>query len=86
MNIIKSIRTRIGVSQSALANGLGCTQGAIGHYEKGRTLPPEMAKKLIGFAAQRGCALSFNDIYMPELPQVHANQAQPATESVAQGV
>ncbi|WP_347614357.1 helix-turn-helix transcriptional regulator, partial [Comamonas thiooxydans] len=32
MHNLKSIRERLGLTQQALADGLGCTQGNIGHY------------------------------------------------------
>lgn len=83
MNPIKSIRTRLGVTQAALADSIGCTQGNIGHYEnKGQTVPPGVAKRLIEFATARGVPLSYEDIY----GQTPANTAQTAIENVAQGV
>lgn len=63
MHHLKSIRERLGVTQQALADGLGCTQGNIGHYERGQTLPPEMAGKLIAFAAGRGLAITYDHVY-----------------------
>ena len=84
MNTIKSIRERLGVTQTALAAGMGCTQGNVGHYERGQTVPPDAAKRLIDYAGSLGVVISFNDIYMPELAQAHANPAQVATENVAQ--
>ena len=64
MNAIKSIRTRMGLTQAALAEAIGCTQGNVGHYEnRGQTMPPDMARKLIQFADSKGLALTFDDIY-----------------------
>ena len=51
------------MTQQALASGIGCTQGNVGHYERGQTLPPEMARRVIAFAASRGVAIDFNHIY-----------------------
>lgn len=83
MNPIKSIRTRLAVTQAVLAEGIGCTQGNIGHYEnKGQTIPPDVARRLIVFATERGLPVTYEDIYGPAL----ANTAQPAGESVGQGV
>lgn len=83
MNAIKSIRTCLGVTQATLAEGIGCTQGNIGHYEnKGQTIPPDVARRLIVFAADRGLAVCYEDIYGPALD----NTDQPATENVAQGI
>jgi putative transcriptional regulator len=83
MSTIKSIRERLGVTQSVLATGIGCTQGNIGHYERGQTVPPDMAKRLIEYAGSRGCVLTFNDIYIQNPAQAPAKPAQAATESVA---
>lgn len=63
MSNIKVIRDRLGLTQAALAEGIGCTQGNVGHYEKGQTVPPDAAKRLIAFAAKLGCTVSYEDIY-----------------------
>lgn len=71
MHNLKSIRERLGVTQQAIGDALGCTQGNVGHYEKGQTLPPEMAGKLIAFAATLGLSITFDHVYgaakLPEL-------------------
>lgn len=53
----------MGVTQAALAVGMGCTQGNVGHYEKGQTVPPSAAKRLIAYAATLGHAITFDHIY-----------------------
>lgn len=63
MHNLKSIRELLGVTQHAMAAGIGCTQGNIGHYERGQTLPPDMARKLIDFAGSLGVPLTFDHIY-----------------------
>lgn len=63
MHNLKPIRTYLGVTQRALASGLGCTQGNVGNYERGQTLPPNVAKNLITFAAGLGVALTYDHIY-----------------------
>ena len=85
MSNIKAIRTRLGVTQTELARGIGCTQGNVGHYERGQGMPPDVARRLIEFANTLGHVLTFNDIYMPELAQATASPAQAATETIAQG-
>jgi putative transcriptional regulator len=65
MSTIKAIRDRLGLTQTELAEGIGCTQGNVGHYEKGQTVPPDAAKRLIVFAASRGVAITYEDIYGP---------------------
>ena len=75
MNQIKSIRDRLGITQSALADGIGCTQGNIGHYEKGQTIPPDMAKRLIGFAKTMGHEVTYEDVYGPADIQAATKEA-----------
>jgi putative transcriptional regulator len=83
MNTIKAIRERLGVTQAELAKKMGCTQGNVGHYERGQTVPPDAAKRLIDYAGSLGHTITFNDIYMPELAQAPASPAQAATETIA---
>ncbi len=85
MNNIKSIRAGLGVTQSVLAAGMGCTQGNVAFYERGQQVPPDAAKRLIDYAQTLGHVITFNDIYMPELAPPPASQAQAATETVVQG-
>jgi putative transcriptional regulator len=92
MNRIKAIRARLGVTQVVLGEAIGCTQGNIGHYERGQqTFPPDMAAKLIAFAASKGQKVSFDEIYAdgsddaavePEL-HLHAAPARGAERSTA---
>ena len=63
MSNIKTIRDRLSLTQAALAEGIGCTQGNVVHYEKGQTVPPVMAKRLIAFAASLGTLITFEDVY-----------------------
>lgn len=76
MHNLKPIRERLGVTQQTLADGIGCTQGNIGHYERGQTLPPDMAARVISFASARGLAITFDHIYGDaELPEPEAKAA-----------
>lgn len=63
MHKLKLIREALGVTQQALADGIGCTQGNIGHYERGQTVPPETAKRVIGFCRSAGLRIGFDHIY-----------------------
>ena len=63
MHNLKPIRERLGVTQQAMADGIGCTQGNIGHYERGQTLPPDMARKVIEFSASKGLVITFDHVY-----------------------
>jgi putative transcriptional regulator len=73
MHNLKLIRERLCVTQQALAEGIGCTQGNVGHYERGQTLLPEVAAKLIAFAASRGLRIGYDHVYgdMP-LPRLQS--------------
>lgn len=84
MSTVKSIRERLGVTQSALAIGMGCTQGNVGHYERGQTVPPDSAKRLIAYALSLGHLVTYEDIYgKPDVLQRSAANAQPAAGAVA---
>ena len=77
MHNLKPIRERLGITQQVMADGIGCTQGNIGHYERGQTLPPEMARKVIEFCASKGLCITFDHVYGDaELPA--AEQHEPA--------
>lgn len=82
MNAIKSIRTRLGLSQTDLGAGIGVTQGNVYHYEvRGQTVPPDVAKKLIEFAATRGLVISYDHVYgAAELPPDDAPDQHPSAE------
>lgn len=78
MSTIKAIRERLGITQAALAEGIGCTQGNVGHYERGQTVPPDAAKRLIAYARALGHLVTYDDIYGP------AELAQPVAHDAAQ--
>jgi putative transcriptional regulator len=78
-NNIKAIRQQLGLTQSALAVGLGRTQGNVGHYERGQTVPPEVARRLIELAGSMGIRLTFDDVYDQPKPKTgKATRATPA--------
>lgn len=59
----KSIRERLGVTQAVMADGIGVTQGNVSFYEKGQTVPPQVAGRLIEFAKSRGLSITYDDVY-----------------------
>jgi transcriptional regulator with XRE-family HTH domain len=65
MNTFKEIRERLGLTQQEIAVSLGCTQGNVSLLERGQTVMPDTAKKLIQLAVKRGVALTYEDIYGP---------------------
>lgn len=63
-NLFKVLRVRMGLSQAKMAKILGMTQGNVGHYEnKGQTIPPDVAKRLIYEASVLGHRVTYEDIY-----------------------
>lgn len=63
MSTFKSIRQRLGMTQAAIGEALDCTQGNVSLYERGQTVPPEAAGKLIELARSRGLSISFDHVY-----------------------
>lgn len=79
MNQVKAIRELLGVTQTTLGDGIGCTQANVGHYEKGQTVPVEAAKKLIDFAATKGVRLSLDQVYgLANLPGAKTRKTKEA--------
>jgi putative transcriptional regulator len=60
---IKAIRKLLGMSQAEIAEHLGCRQGNISFMERGQTVPPESARRLIELARSRGVELSYDHVY-----------------------
>lgn len=83
MHHLKAIRAELGITQQAMADGLGCSQGNVVHYERGQTLPPAMARKLIDFCATRGMTITFDHVYgdatLPEVATAASEQAAEVT-------
>lgn len=73
MNTISTIRAKLGITQTALADGIAVTQGNVSNYERGQTMPPDVAKRLIRFAKGRGMVVTFDDIYgePDEIPKLN---------------
>lgn len=63
MNNLKVIRSRLGITQQELAADVGCTQGNVANYERGQTVPPEMAAKIIAVALRRGLTITYDHVY-----------------------
>lgn len=63
VSTFKSIRERLGVSQEEMAAALDCSQGNVSLLDHGQTVMPDTAKKLIAFAAKKGVAIGYEDVY-----------------------
>jgi putative transcriptional regulator len=63
-NNLKLIRERLCLSQAALAAEIGVSQGNISHCEKQtQEVSPDMARKVVALARERGFDVTFDDIY-----------------------
>lgn len=64
MNNVQTIRKRLGLSQAAFADAIGVSQGNVSHIEsRGQEVRPDVARRIIAAAAERGVVLTFDDIY-----------------------
>lgn len=83
MNAFKSIRKSLGLTQAAMAEVLGCTQGNVSFYENGQTVPPDVARKLIDFAKSSGQRLTYDDFYArrDDYPAPTPQPEEPAKEA-----
>ena len=72
MSTFRPIRRLLGMTQAALGEALGVTQGNVSFYEQGQTVPPSVAARLIEVAQSRGVRLSFDQVYgaqpLPQMP------------------
>lgn len=87
MNAIRPIRERLKLTQQALADALGCTQGNVGHYERGQTIPPDVAKRLIEVAGSKGLRIGYDHVYgaMPLPPEKQSSRRKPSASEVSHG-
>jgi putative transcriptional regulator len=71
MNQIKFLRERLGVTQEAMAAGIGVSQANVSLYEKGQQVPPPVARRLIEYAHSLGHFITYDDVYgpLPEVPR-----------------
>lgn len=53
------------MTQAQLGSVLGRTQGNVGFYERGQTVPPEVAKRLLAYAREKGLDVTYEDVYGP---------------------
>jgi DNA-binding XRE family transcriptional regulator len=60
----RNLRKRLILTQAELADLIGCTQGNVGFIERGlQTLMPQMAKRVLRLARERGIQASYEDLY-----------------------
>ncbi len=67
MNKISQYRKKLGLTQTDLANELGCTKGNISHYENGRRKADlEVCRQLVSFFNSNGIRVTIDDIFPPK--------------------
>jgi putative transcriptional regulator len=67
----RNIRRRLGVTQKELARAMDVSVTNVGFYERGQTVPPSRARRLIAYARSKGLALEYTHVYdevqLPEM-------------------
>lgn len=67
MNNIRTFRERVGLTQSDLAKMVGCTRGAICHYETGRRgMDIDLCRTFIAAFKKHGIEVSLDDLFPPK--------------------
>jgi putative transcriptional regulator len=66
MNNLSRIRSRLGATQAVLASAIGVSQSNVSHYERGQTIPPDVAAQIIAYAKTLGHVVTFDEIYSCE--------------------
>lgn len=67
MNNLRKYREAVNVSQSMLAEMVGCTQGAIGHWESGRRTPDlKTCRLLVDCLSKLGTKAGLDDVFPPD--------------------
>lgn len=64
MSALKTIRKRVGITQAQLAERVGMTQAAIGHYETGRRRPGlEECRRIVASLNELGASCTLDDVF-----------------------
>lgn len=76
MSNLKTIRERAGLTQSALAEAVGMTQGAISHFENSRRMPGlDECRRITDALNASGAQCTLDEVWPPketELPKAVA--------------
>lgn len=76
MNGLRAVRTAAGIKQRQLAERLGMTPGAIGHYEQGRRqLKLEDARRLVAALNALGAECTLEQVFPPAVESKGADAA-----------
>jgi putative transcriptional regulator len=64
MNALKATRKKVGVTQTQLAERVGLTQAAIGHYETGRRMPGlNECRRIVAALNELGAECDLADVF-----------------------
>ena len=66
LNRVRIIRKMLDMTQEEFGAAIGNTQSNVNFYEnKGQTVPPKVAKKIILLARSYGFSVGYDDVYGP---------------------
>lgn len=66
MSNIKTIRESLRMTQAALADSVGVTQGAIAHYENERRKPGlDECRRIVSALNERGACVTLDEVFPP---------------------
>ncbi|MGX8939473.1 helix-turn-helix transcriptional regulator [Symbiopectobacterium sp. Eva_TO] len=64
VNQLRQFRKRVRLTQSELARIMGCTPGAICHYEHGRrNIDIKLAQKIVQVLNSKGVSIGLDDLF-----------------------
>ncbi|EMM0438278.1 TPA: helix-turn-helix transcriptional regulator [Citrobacter braakii] len=67
MSNLRMYRESLKVSQTTLADIIGCSQGAIGHWECGRRHPDlKTCRAIVDCLNKLGATVNLDDVFPPE--------------------
>lgn len=67
MNKLKFFREQTGLTQSELASLMGCTRGAICHYEKGRRgMDINLCRRFVDILNNTGTTVGLDEVFPPK--------------------
>lgn len=87
MSNLKTIRERVGLTQSALADAVGLTQGAIAHYENDRRQPGLVeCRKILAALNARGAKVTLDEVFpIPSAAKQSAEAPRQEQQSQSEG-
>ena len=84
MNSFRRIREHLGLTQTQLGEAIGMSQGNVSFLERGQTVLPDVARRLIDHAASLGYALTFDHVYGDApLPAKRQRRARKSADAAA---